>query len=171
MWVAKIIIPPREDIFISSRARRHKVAAMGYPLSNFFKNKRFFVLVAAHIEGEDKAKQNFIADLKKDWRAVKIDMMSKDFGFWLMEQDPPISIIYDPMIIYPKPLVITNEGVHIFEIASWEREKLANVAKAVKKHYQGELAYLKEQKVRNIAIMTAMPQLTDKQHKAIELAI
>ncbi|MDI6738660.1 MAG: helix-turn-helix domain-containing protein [Nanoarchaeota archaeon] len=171
MWAAKIIIPAREDIFISSRAKRHKVAVMGYPLSNFFKKRRFFVLVAAHIQGEEKAKTDFVADLKKDWRTEKIDMVSKDFGFWLMEQDPPISIIYDPMIIYPTPLVISNEGIHHFEIASWEREKLVAVAQAVKKHYGGTLAYLKKQKIKNIAIMTAMPRLTDKQHRAIELAI
>ena len=131
MWVAKLVIPTKDSMLVGSKAKSHKVTVMGYPTSHFWKKNKFYILGSIYLVGEEKSKQNFLKSLKEDKRTIKIEMMNKSFGFWLMEQHPSNKMFYDPLIIYVKPIIITNEGDYIFELASWDRNKLSNIAKKV----------------------------------------
>jgi predicted DNA binding protein len=172
MWAAKIIIPSDEGMLLASRAKKYNITIQGYPINNFEKNKRFYLLASTHIIGDKENKEKFLKDLKKDKRSIKIDMMNSSFGFWLMEQPKSIKPLYDPLIIHTKPAIISKEGENIFEIASWDKEKLAKISKTTRsKEYGGKLIYIKQKKITNIAIKTAFPELTQKQKQSIELAI
>lgn len=172
MWAMKFIIPGIEGMLVGNLTRKYKVTSMGYPISHFWKGKKFYILGSVYLVGEKKAKSSFLKDLKKDKRAVKIDMMNESFGFWLMEQHPANEMFYDPFIIHTKPVIVADNGDYIFELASWDRKKLENIAKKIEtKLYNGKLVYLQQKKIENISIVSMLPNLTEKQKRAIELAI
>ncbi len=172
MWVAKIIIPFNKNTLIGSRTKKYKVNVKGYPLSHFSKNNKIYMLASVYITGIDKAINNFLKDLKKDKRMLKMDMADENFGFWLMEQPFEVKAFYDPLIIYVKPIIIAENGAYIFEIASWNRSKLRDVAETIQQNeYHGKLISIKDEKVKTVQIMTAFPRLTKQQKRALELAI
>jgi len=76
------------------------------------------------------------------------------------------------MIISIKPFYISKTGEQTFELASWDKNKLMNIAKLIQtKLYNGKLIWIKQAKIKNIFIKTALPELTDKQREAFELAV
>ena len=172
MWTIKIIIPATEKMLIGSRTKKYKVNVMGFPLSSFSKNKKFYTTVSVYLVGEDSAKKEFLQDLKKDKRSIKIEMMNDNFGLWLIEQYPENKIFYNPLLIYMKPIIISKNGEYIFEIASWDREHLNKIVKTIKKEsYEGKLISIKQQKINELMITSVAPKLTVKQRRALELAI
>ncbi|MDP1694556.1 MAG: helix-turn-helix domain-containing protein [Candidatus Woesearchaeota archaeon] len=172
MWTIKIIIPATEKMLIGSRTKKYNIDVMGFPLSSFSKNEKFYTTVSVYLVGEDSAKKAFLQDLKKDKRSIKIEMMNDNFGLWLTEQYPENKIFYDPLLIYIKPIIISKNGEYIFEIASWDREHLSKIAKAIKKEgYEGKLISIKQQKINELMITSVAPKLTVKQKRALELAI
>ena len=159
-------------MLIQSRAKKYNVSVMGYPLTRFWENEKFFIMGSVFINGHQTAKKRFLKDLKKDKRTVKIEMNDDSFGFWLVEQGAQVAIFYDPMIIFLKPGIITQKGETILEIASMDRQKLSKMALFVKNKLPGgKLVHIKNQKIRNIGIIAALPNMTDKQKKAMGLAI
>jgi predicted DNA binding protein len=172
MWVAKIIVPGNSGMLLASLAKKHKVTLMGYPLSNYFSKKKLFLLASVNLIGEPKAKEEFLQDIKKDPRAIKVDMMNDSFGIFLMEQHPSISVMYDPLIIHVKPLVVSKDGDNIWEIASWDRDKLIRIGKLVHTGlYGGKLVSLCRRKLDDITMVTLLPRITSKQRRALELAL
>ncbi len=172
MWVAKIVVPYNEGMLLASRAKKHKINLRGYHLSSFKKGNKFFLLAAAQITGSEENKKAFLIDMKKDKRSAKIDMMTADFGFWLMEQHKTIEILYDPLILQVTPFIVSDNGDNIWEIASWHKEKLMAVAKLIQSRlYGGKLISMKRSKITSITALSVSPTLTDKQRRSLELAI
>ena len=172
MWVAKIIIPAKEGMLLASRAKKHNVSLIGYPLSYYEKNNKVYFLTCGYIIGDEENKKAFLKDLKKDKRTIKIDKMDKNFGFCLLEQNAKMRFLCDPLIIHVKPSIISKNGDNIFEIASWKKEKLVKFAKVAKsKNFGGKLVYIKQKIIKNISVTSIMPELTEKQKRALELAI
>jgi len=172
MWVAKIIVPSNDGMLVASRIKKHKLSFFGYPLSSYEKNKKFYLMCAAYLVGDDKSINSFLVDIKKDKRTIKIDMMTDRFGFFLMEQHPTVKILYDPLIIHAKPLVILANGDSIWEIASWDRERIMTVARLVQTRlYAGRVVSIIQRKIGNIAVLAALPELTKKQQQAFDLAV
>ena len=172
MWIAKLIVPANKEMLLASRTKKYGVTIMGYPLSHFWKDNTFYLLASAFLFGNSQQKKLFLQDLKKDTRAVRIDMMNDHFGFWLMEQHPSIEVLDEPLIIHVRPVVISKDGNNVWEIASWEKEKLMRVATLVQTPlYGGKLVFLHQKNITSIAVVTPLPQLTEKQRRAIDLAV
>ena len=172
MWYTKILIPAKEQMLVASRAKKHHVALFGYPLSCQIKNNKTYLLCTGYIVGEPKQKRAFFSDLKKDKRSLKIDMTNDQFGFWYLEQHASVALLYDPLIIYTKPFFISTNGDMIIEIASWDKEKLMHIAKVVQTGvFNGKILAMTQKKINHIAIMTALPELTEKQKRAFDLAV
>ncbi|MBU1201928.1 MAG: helix-turn-helix domain-containing protein [Nanoarchaeota archaeon] len=172
MWVVKIIIPANEGMLVGSRTKKYNVTVMGYPLSHFIKEEILHVLVSIHLIGDSLSKKKFLQDLKKDKRTIKIDMTNDSFGFGLIQQHSGMKAIFNHKIIYVKPIIISNDGEYIFEMASWEKERLMEFVKVAQtKIYGGRLVSITQKKIENIAITSILPKLTEKQSRAMELAI
>ncbi|MFA5796495.1 MAG: helix-turn-helix domain-containing protein [Candidatus Woesearchaeota archaeon] len=172
MWYAKLLIPANDGMLVASRAKKHKIALFGYPLSFQEKNNKFLLLCTGHVVGASANKKAFLSDLKKDKRTMKIDMVNDHFGFWLLDQHPSTKMFYDPLIIYVKPFYISPQGDQILELASWDKRKLMAIARAIQTPlYGGKLLSMTQKKINHIAIMTTFPELTDKQKRAFDLAV
>lgn len=172
MWIAKITVPSNPGMLVAPLAKKHKVSIMGYPLSFYENNSKFFSLNLSYILGDEKNKKEFLKDLKKDKRTIKLDIINNTSGLSLMQQNPVMKILHDPLVIHTKPVIIDKNGTNTWEIASWDRTKIMDIAKlAQSKILGGKLVYIKNSKVNTITFKTLMPKLTSKQQRAIELAI
>jgi len=172
MWILKTVIPSDKSTLVGSIAKKHNLSVMGYPLSHFRKNGKFYLFGTFYLTGNIKIKNAFLRDLKKDKRTKKVDRINENFGYWLMEQHSSSEIFYNPLIIYPKPLFVSSNGDYIFEMASWDRKILENIAERVESSvFNGKVVYFKKGKIENIQVISMIPNLTEKQKKALELAI
>ena len=109
-------------------------------------------------------------DLQKDKKVLHLER-KKDFIIAQIKEPIDFSPLYNPKIIHLKPVVINEQGLNFWNIGSWDRKELVKFVRTVKKTHQGELLKIEEKKITNFSVITMRPELTEKQQKAMELAI
>jgi len=169
MWVAKIKING-EKALIGSRTKKFNVSVSGYPISSFIKRDGIFVYLVGFVFGEEKNKKGFIRDLKKDRRVLHIEG-KEDFIIAQIKESLKVRAMYRHRIIHLQPVFINEEGFEFWTIGSWNRKDLEEFIKLVEKQYNGKLISIKQEKITNLSIVSVQPKLTNKQKKALELAI
>jgi len=108
--------------------------------------------------------------IKKSKDFIHIEV-SGDFIVAVAKQPLYLEPVYNPKFIRPNPDFISHEGYHIWELASWNKEELLPVIDIAKKYYDGKILKLKKEKLSNISFTAFLPELSDKQKKAFELAV
>ena len=169
MWVAKIRINGEKSL-IGSRAKKFQVTVSGYPISIQRKKDGIYVYVAGFISGDERNKLNFIRDIKKDKRVIHLEYRN-DFILAQIKEPLQAKIIYDSSLLHLEPLLIQKDGSEILTLGSWYKEVLITIVKFLERMYQGELIKVKQEKIKNISLVSVHPDLTIKQKKAIELAL
>lgn len=174
MWTAKFRVYDENGVY-SKRARKFGINLYGYPL-NYYSDKKYFYFTAiGFIGGDEKAKTEFLEDLKQDKR---IDELEANNSFFVAvtketitnESKRYVRLFYNPLIIHLKPTIIYPDGWEENEIASFKRKFIEEIIQISKKQYSLKLSYFKQQKISNIGILNILPELTDKQKNAITLA-
>lgn len=169
MWVAKIKISS-EGTLLGTIAKECSVDLTGYPISFSKKKNCILSFIVGTVFGEEKNKKKFISKLKKSKRVVNIEGKN-DFFVALLKEPLIFETFYNPLIIYTEPLFISKEGFEIYHVASWKRDELMKFFKLLEKLRKAELLKLSEERMDNISIMKILPKLTDKQKRALELAV
>ena len=169
MWVAKFSY--HHDCILGDRCKKFKVMLQSLNFSTF-KNKNKILTSSLHyLSGEQKNIENFIEYLKKDKNVLKLER--KGNTFLLLERAKSKAVkFYNPRIIFIKPVLTNKEGTETWEIGSWEKSEVSKFFYNVKR----EMKDFKLLKFMNIPLDSVffprlMPNLTDKQKQAIELAI
>jgi len=167
--VLKIKLPSERQL-IGKFAVKHGVTVTGYPLSYWKDKKALYVVGAGFVFGEEKKKKAFLKDMihHPDISDVEVN---KDFMIAVIKQPLFTEPAYDPRIIRTKPTVINKNGLHIWELASFNRTLLEKVLKFAIKKLGATMLKFKEEKITNISFTQLLPRLTDKQKDAIEIAI
>lgn len=174
MWTLKIRVYEEKDIY-GSRTRKFNITLYFYSINYFIKKKKYYFVGVGVIEGEERNKKAFFRDLKKDKRIEKLEI-NKDFFICIYSEtktralERMVQVAYSPSFFHLKPVIMSNNGWETWEVASLDRkilEKLIDIAK----RYKYELLYFKEKKISNIMIFNILPELTDKQKRALELAV
>jgi predicted DNA binding protein len=169
MWVLKLRLNC-ENFLIGQLAHKFNVDLTGYPLG-YYKNKKDLLLTSAGLViGEEKNKKALINFIKKSNNFSHIEI-SGDFIISVSKQPLYLERVYNPQFIRPSPDFISHEGYHIWEIASWDRNSLKQVIDIAKKYYDGKILKLQKEKLSNISFTAFLPELSDKQKKAFELAL
>lgn len=169
MWVLNLKLDASKQ-FMGRLAIKHQVSMTGYPLS-YWKDKKWIYLIAAgFMFGEEKNKKALLRDMKKQKEFVNMEQ-AHDFIIVVSKQPLFSEPVYDPKIIRPKPVVINKNGYHIWYLASFDRKALERVLKFVEKHLGGEVLKFKEEKITNISFTRLLPELTENQKRALEIAI
>ncbi len=169
MWVAKIKYRAEKALF-GSFTLKHKVTLTGYPISSIGRKKSIFSTVAGVLFGEPRAKQAFLKDLKSDRRVLHLESR-KDFVIALIKEPKWTAPFYDPLIIHIKPALVSDKADYIYELGSWKHEKLQNLITVLRKYRDATLLRFSEERISNITLLGLLPELTDKQKRALELAI
>jgi len=169
MWVAKIKAEAARGFF-GPFAMKHKVTVSGYTLRYWKKGKKLFVLGAGQILGPEKNRNAFIKDLYDSGNLLKYEV-SGDFMIAVFPSFAYNEPLYQPDVILLKPVVIRPDGQQFFEIASWKKESLMRVIRILQKYSGGKVLKLAQEKVGHISIVSMLPELTQKQRRALELAV
>ena len=169
MWTAKIRLLKQEGVF-KKFAIKYNLSMAGYPIS-FHKVGNFMhTTIAGIVYGDKSNKQACLKELAKDKSVIFLES-SGDFLITVIKESMETYILYDPMILYTKPIMLYPNGDYIAEIASWRRANIEKLLRFLKKHRVAELLKFKKQKISNISVVGILPELTDKQKGALELAI
>lgn len=168
MWVCKFSFDG-SNILYGRTSKLFNMTIRGYNLSSYEKNGKFYVTSSGIIMGNDSLKKKAMNYLKKDEHVLKIEEKN-NFILILVREEKDFEPFYSPAFIYVSPIVI-DRGIYSFHIASWFREDIEKLLKRVEKFPDYKLISLKQEKIENISITGLLPDLTDKQRRAYELAV
>ncbi len=169
MWVAKVKLFGEKGR-IGSRTKKFNVSISGYPVSFYIKKEGIYVYMVGFIFGEQKNKEKFIKDIKKEKGVLHFE--NKD-DFIIAQIVEPLRLkpMYDHRILNLEPVFIDEKGYNHWTIGSWDKKELIDFVKVVENEYDGELISINQQKITNFSILSMQPELTAKQKRAMELAI
>ncbi len=169
MWVLKLRLSSEKQ-FLGSLAIKHNVSLTGYPLSYWKDKKWLYLVTAGFIFGEEKNKKALVKDIKSRLELVNLEV-NKDFAIAIIKQPLFSEAVYDPRIIRLTPVIINKTGYHIWDLASFDRKLLVKVLNFAEKYFDARVLKFCEEGVSNIQFTHLLPELTDNQKKAMELAI
>lgn len=169
MWRLKLKLDSSKQT-IGKLAIKHKLSMTGYPLS-YWKDKQWLYLISAgFIFGEEKDKKELLRGISKVPEVVNFER-SGDFFVNVTKQPLFTEPVYNPEIIRPNPVVINKEGYHIWDLASFNRKVLEEVLKFAEKYLGAKILSFREEKISNINFTKLLPELTNNQKKAMEIAL
>lgn len=169
MWVIKLKLDSSKQI-LGSLATKYQVSMTGYPLSYYKDKGAVYVIIAGIMFGEDKNKKELVRGLKNSKEVTNIEA-TKDFMMAVIKEPLFTEPVYNPKIIWTRPVIINKDGFHLWDLASFDREALSKVLKFAKKYFGAKLIKFKEEKISNISFTRVLPELTKNQKKALEIAI
>lgn len=174
MWIARFKLKDEKDIY-APLCEKYKVEFFGYPLAHFKKDNKINLIVAGTLSGKEEAKEKFISGIKKDSRVNSVEL-SGDFTIIRAEHPAnkealsEIATFYNPEYIAVKPVHVSSDGWEYWELACFDKKELSKIIKAAEKHYHGKFFSIRKETLRTISIKGVLPDLTEKQKGALELA-
>lgn len=170
MWVAKISVDAKDGT-LGSRTKKFKITLFGYPVSSYAKKDGVYLYIAGSIVGEDNNKKEFLESLKKDRNCINLEVKG-NFLICQVKQPPNSKILYQPNIIHLEPVMICQDGTAIWTVGCWNKNHLMDFVRVIRKVFgESKLLSIKEEKVSSFTITSIQPELTDKQKKAVEIAV
>jgi hypothetical protein len=169
MWVMSLTIPYHETNLVGNLTKRYKISMVGYPISHEVKKNLVVVVMSGIFMGEKKNVTAFCKSLKKDRRTLRLEVEG-NFGLTEMEQPVANQFLYKAGVIFVKPVMVNEKGEYLFELGSWDKQKLLEIISSCKIH-SAKLNWIKNRKVTNIQVYGFSPNLTEKQKKCLRLAI
>lgn len=169
MWVAKISFDS-EKIKIGKSSINTKVNFYLFPISWVYTKKYIRVNFAGSIEGEAKDKKEFIKSIRKTKGIFYLEE-SGDFLVGSAKEPLWSKPIYSQEIIFLEPALITQTGTETIVIGAFEKKHIDKFMRAMEKIRQIKIHYIQKKKINSISIIKTNPNLTEKQKRAMDLAL
>jgi hypothetical protein len=169
MWIAKIQYLCRNAL-IGRKAFEYGIDIFGFPISFTKERKQIIVHIAGTLFGENINKKKLTKNIKKEKRILNFEV-NNDFFVGTIKEPRFGIVLYNKDIIHVEPVFISKEGFGILTIGAFNRDALIKVINTLEKKYKGKLIFIQQRKIKSISIMKIKPELTEKQRKAMELAI
>jgi len=169
MWVLNLKLDSDKQ-FLGKMAMKHQVSMTGYPLSYWKDKKCIYLIAAGFLFGEEKNKRALLRDIRKQEEFVEMEV-ANDFIINVTKQPLFSEPVYDPKIIWTDPVVINKKGFHLWHLASFDRKVLEKVLKFAEKYLGAEVLKFTQEKITNISFTRLLPELTENQKRALEIAI
>ena len=169
MWVAKFIYG--HDCILGNRCKKFKVKLQSIAFSAFKEKGKTRTSSMHYVSGDPQDINQFFSDLKKDKNVIKLERKGNTFLLHEKAENKAVKF-FNPKIIFIKPVLINEKGQEFWEIASWEKEEVSKFFYNVKKQMKDfKLLKFANLPLDNVFFPKLLPDLTDKQKQAIELAI
>ena len=171
MWVAKFKNLHLTCI-IAPLCKKYDVTDYVYLLNSWTKGKRFYYTELHLLEGIEKDKKKFIRDFKKISTTVKFEVKGDQIFTlnYLTSKDlKAFFSVFDPQIIYVKPVVQREDGYEDWELACWDKKPLMDIMKIP--DFDMKLISVEWKKGIDIYLPKVLPKMPEKQKLAIQLAI
>ncbi|MFH1311410.1 MAG: helix-turn-helix domain-containing protein [Nanoarchaeota archaeon] len=181
MWTVKFKVFDENNV-LNKILRKNKVKIYYYPINYYIKENRYYFIATGIIQGNKKNISNYFKELKSLKNAKegrRVDLLEIEGNFFTLisshtintENRLFVNVAYNPSLIHYKPVVWHEDGWEEFNVASMERKDIEKLVKIGETKYKLKLLEFKQNKIKNLGYLTILPELTDKQKKAIELAI
>ncbi len=169
MWVAKIKL--QHDCILANRCKKFGIMMQSLDLREEKKNSAVTTSSMHQLLGEPKQITAFIADLRKDSRTKYLELNGNSLFLVDTARKKPVSEFSKKMFCV-KPVIIDMQGYEHWEIASHQKEELMTFIQKVKPSVdEFELLALKNTPLHQVYFPKVMPDLTQLQKKALELAV
>ena len=170
MWVLKLVFEYNEGTIFGSYCKKHNVILNGYPNSYEIINNEVKCLISGKIIGKAKNILQFLKDIKKDKKCLNLEYKN-NFLIIQVLQDINSKYFFGPDILYIKPAITNENGEYIFEIATWNREKINEILKIYDKYeVKSKVEFIKKTDIKSIFFTNIEPNLTEKQKFCFSLA-
>ena len=181
MWIlrAKAYTP---DSKLTQAVKRNNVRLHYYPINNYSEKGRQHFIMTAVIQGKQNSIERFFRDIKKLKNVKtgrKLDFLEREGTFFTMitshsldvEDKIDIKLAYNPSLIHYKPVIWWEDGWEEVSIASPDRKVLEKMILACRELCALKILEFKQKKLSNFGFLSILPEITNKQKKAIELAM
>jgi predicted DNA binding protein len=137
-----------------------------------FKEKSEMISSSLHYASGEEAKvKGFIADLKRDPKVILAEEKGRMF-FLLEKADSKAVKFFNPKLIFIKPVLLDKNGWETWEVGSWDKKIVSDFVNSVKKEMpESKLIKFVRTKLDQVFFPKLMPDLTEKQKRALELAV
>lgn len=169
MWIAKVRF--KHNCILGNRCEKYKVTLQAVAFSNFKDKGRTVTSSMQYASGDSENINRFINDLKKDKAVIKLER-KKDMFILLEKSKNKAVAYYNPKIIFVKPVLVDTKGYELWEVGSWDKKVISDFISNVERDIENFtlLRFYKED-IDNVFFPRLMPNLTQKQKRAVELAI
>ena len=169
MWVAKIKL--KHDCIIGNRCKKFGIMMQALELNEEKEKGKVLTSSVHQLIGDPKNITRFVNDLRKDKRTKYLELNGQTLFLIDTARKKPVSEFSRKMFVV-KPVLIDVQGYEHWEIASHKKEELMGFVQNVKPITDVfELSSIKNTPLQNVYFPKVMPELTELQKKALELAI
>jgi len=169
MWVAKLKC--RHDCLIGNRCKKFGIEATAFELGKSKKGNNVIANSVHQLFGEEKQIKKFVNDLKKDKDVIHTEFKNNTLFLVEKKKGTPVKEL-SRNIFFASPVKVDKQGYEYWEIGSFDREELNKFINSLNKIcYELEIGFIKETEAQNIFFPKILPNLTNLQKKAIDLAI
>jgi len=173
MWSLKFKVLNKDSVYTLLTAK-YKVTDYLYPVDNYKKNRRIYILGIHTLEGKESEKEKFIRALKKNRKVKEIEVYRDIIVTLIAEEEDFYSLLFAAELYHTSPVYI-KDGYEQWNTTSFNRGLLEKIIKKIEKckHKFPEftLLGLSKTKTDEIYFPKLRPHLPEKQKKAFELAL
>ena len=174
MWVLRLRL--RHDCIIGNRCNKFECRSLGYPLEYYSDKGKTYFLHLETLYGDKDNIKKFIQDLKKDKNVKNIEINNNSLFFsYVSDSSRMPSQAYVKKVFHVKPVIVDEKGNETWEVASWNRDNITefimNIRKTTKNLQFFKILKLEKNNLSGIHFPQVMPNMTENQKKALELAI
>lgn len=181
MWICEFKILSKDNKIVELISECN-LTAFYYPVNYYEQKGRYYFIAVGILKGEENYKRRFFSEIKKLKKVNKgrrVELLETENDFFLIisshskdeETEKFVKIFYNPSIIHVKPVFVSKDDWEEWEIASLERKNIEKIIKIGEKIYELELLKFHQKKIKNFGFITLLPELTEKQERALRLAL
>lgn len=169
MWVARFK-NWHKTCLIRPLCVKYKVTDL-VSMMNYWREGNDFYYSELHIlQGEKKDVKEFIKGMQKDPATIDVEIQGNHIITLNKIQNIDLySAVFNPKMIYVKPVVQRSDGFEDWEVASWYKEELMKLMDVPV--FDMRLVSVEKLDITELFVPQLLPKLPKKQRQAIELAI
>jgi predicted DNA binding protein len=169
MWFTRFRLK-HKDCLYAPLLKKYALRVFFYPLNNYEQDGFVYTAALQKVSGKNIAK--YVAELSK--KTLKCERYKNVITTLTKNKIiDTYAAIYDRRLMYPAPAYLDDEGFEIWHISCWDRKPLQHLIKTMQEAettISFTLLALEQRVSRKMYVLQALPELTDKQEEAIELA-
>ncbi len=170
MWLAKLKL--KHDCILGNRCKKFKIMLHSLELGERKENGKILTTSFHQLVGKANPIQQFLQDLKQDKHAVHFEVNGNMLLLTDSAAQKPVSIFMKKKMFVTKPVLIDTQGYEHWEVVSYQKEEIMLFLAKIKKFVdEFILESVKNTPLQNVYFPKIMPQLTDLQKEALELAV
>ena len=153
-------------------AQKYKLTFLTFPMNRFSKGKDIFLTMAHIVIGNEESKKAYIDEISKNPKYENLEYEGNLVIYTLRAKKGAshMQMYLRPELIFVKPIVIKPDGFEHLEVAALDKKVLTDFLGIAQKWVKIEVQKISKEKVRDLYIPHVMPDITEKQKKAIALA-